>query len=296
MDGVPGARDDLGPAPSVDIANGAPTGADATDEIVDTWADGRDGLNSEDVMFSYSTDRGESWASPTRIQQPSSDRGYYSAPAISPDGKDVYVVYNAFTTPWRFNTADPRGLVGVVLHSDVGANGAPAGFSVLHRGAVGDPRGSSQNNLEAEFLGDYVYAVATRDYGAAVWNDARNASPCAAMNAWRMSLRTTGEPIPFGADRSREGDEDEDADVPFDQEDAVPRPAPNLDCPATFGNTDIYGGSYADPSADATATATTATAAATATHGQGQKGNAGGGSNGNGNGHGNGNGKGGSGK
>jgi hypothetical protein len=279
MDGVAGARDDLGPAPSVDIANGAPTGADATNEIVDTWADGRDGLNSEDVMFSYSTNRGESWASPTRIQQPSSDRGYYSAPGISPDGKDVYVVYNAFTTPWRFNTTDPRGLVGVVLHSDIGAGGAPTGFTVLHRGAVGDPRASSQNNLEAEFRGDYVYAVATRDYGAAVWNDVREGSPCAAMNAWRMSLRTTGDPIPFGADRTREGDEDEDADVPSDQPDDIPRPAPNLDCPATFGNTDIFGGSYADPSADATAVAT-----ATAVQGQG--------SNGNGKGHGNGKGKG----
>jgi hypothetical protein len=57
-DGIGGARDDLGPAPSVDIANGAPTGADATNQIVNAWADGRDGLNSEDVMFATSTDGG----------------------------------------------------------------------------------------------------------------------------------------------------------------------------------------------------------------------------------------------
>src|SRR5215216_7733747 len=63
-DGIAGARNDLSAAPSADIANGAPTGADATDEIVVTWADGRDGLNNEHVMVSYSTNRGASWSAP----------------------------------------------------------------------------------------------------------------------------------------------------------------------------------------------------------------------------------------
>jgi hypothetical protein len=218
-DGIAGARMDLAAAPSIDIANGAPTGADATNEIIDTWADGRAGLNNEHVMVSYSTNGGANWSAPTPIEV-AGDRGYYAAPGLSPDGTDLYVVYNAFTTPYRTNTTDPRGLVGVVRHADIGANGAPAGWTTLHRGAVGDPRGSSQNNLQAEFLGDYVYAVATRDYGAAVWNDARNAADCPAMDAWRMSLRTGT---------------------------ALPTPRPNVDCPATFGNTDIFGGSWADP-------------------------------------------------
>jgi hypothetical protein len=222
-DGVAGARNDLSGAPSADIANGAPTGADATDEIVVTWADGRDGLNNEHVMVSYSTNRGASWSAPRPVET-AGDRGYYSAPALSPDGRDLYLVYNAFTTPFRNDTTSPRGLVGVVLHASIGAGGgAPTGWTVLHRGAVGDPRGSSQNNLQAEFLGDYVYAAATRDYGAAVWNDARNAADCPAIDAWRAALRAGGT-IP-------------------------PTPRPNVDCPATFGNTDIYGGSWADPTA-----------------------------------------------
>jgi len=220
MDGVAGARVDLAAAPSVDIANGAPSGADATNEIALTWADGRDGLNHEHAMFTFSRNLGVSWADPTAIET-AGDRPVYTAPGISPNGRDVYVVYNAFTTPYRVNTSDPRGLVGVVTHADLSVTtGAPGAWTTLHRSPVGDPRGTSQNGLTAEFLGDYVYAVATRDYGAAVWNDARNAADCPAIDAWRLSLRTGT---------------------------SAPKPAPNSDCPATFGNSDIFGGSYADP-------------------------------------------------
>jgi hypothetical protein len=125
----------------------------------------------------------------------------------------VYVVYNAFTTPYRDNTTDPRILVGVFLHAAVGTLGTGA-FTQVHRGAKGDPRGTSQNGLTAEFLGDYVYAAATRTYGTAVWNDARNAADCPAIDAWRMSLRNGT---------------------------TVPRPAPQQDCKPNFGNSDIYG-------------------------------------------------------
>jgi hypothetical protein len=136
----------------VDIANGAPTGADATDQIVLTWADGRDGLNHEHVMFTTSTDVGGTWAPFRQLEQPG-DQGYYSAPAISPDGTDVYLVYNAFTTPFHNNTTEARWLVGVVLHAEV-AGGVVGTFTQMHRGAVGDPRSSAQNNLAGEFLGD----------------------------------------------------------------------------------------------------------------------------------------------
>jgi hypothetical protein len=109
----------------------------------------------------------------------------------------------------------------VVVHADV-AGLTVGGFTELHRSTPGDARGSGQNDLTAEFLGDYVYAVATNTYGAAVWNDVRSADDCQAIDAWRMALRTG---------------------------DSVPKPAPQQDCPAAFGNSDIYGGSYADPTA-----------------------------------------------
>jgi hypothetical protein len=219
MDGIAGARNDLSFAPSVDIANGAPTGSDATNEIVLTWADGAKGLNHEQLLLMRSSNGGASFTGPSAVPLATGDRPYYTAPAISPNGTDAYIVYNAFTTPYRNDTSSPRGLVGVILHADL-AGGTPGTFGTLHRGTVGDPRASSQNDLTAEFLGDYVYAAATRTGAVGVWNDVRNGADCPAIDAWRLSLRTGT---------------------------TVPRPAPQADCLATFGNTDIFGAAVSDP-------------------------------------------------
>ncbi|HEX6444062.1 MAG TPA: sialidase family protein [Streptosporangiales bacterium] len=248
MDGIGGARDDLGPAPSVDIANGAPTGADATDQIIDAWADGRDGLNHEHVFVSTSTDRGGTWTAPRSVESPG-DRGYYAAPAFSPNGTDAWLVYNAFTTPYRNDSTSPRALVGVVKHADVSGGGALGAFTTVHRGAPGDPRGSSQNDLAAEFLGDYVYAAATRSYGVTVWNDVRDAADCPAVDAYRQALHdeavATGEQT-AEAEEPRGTEEALHGSQPVQEPDAV-APDVQLVCPATFGNSDIFGGSYPDP-------------------------------------------------
>jgi hypothetical protein len=70
-----------------------------------------------------------------------------------------------------------------------------------------------------------VYAVATEEYGAAVWNDVRNGADCPAIDSWRAAAQAAIA---------------EGATVP-------PAPAPMQECPATFGNADIFGGSYDDP-------------------------------------------------
>jgi hypothetical protein len=213
IDGVAGARSDLAWAPSVDIANGAPTGSDATDRMVMSYVSGT--IAAPHVYFTESADHGGTWSTPAAIES-AGDRGYYAAPAISPDGKNVYVVYNAFTTPYQTDTTSPRILVGVVLHanSSISPTGSTGAFREVHRGAPGDPRSSSQNGLTAEFLGDYVYAAATRTYGTAVWNDSRYGADCSAIDDWRMSLRSGS---------------------------TAPAPAPQQKCAANFGNSDIFG-------------------------------------------------------
>jgi hypothetical protein len=222
IDGVAGARAPV--FPSIDIAAGAPSGADASDEVVITWADDSLGVNNERAFVVWSTNGGDSYSAKV-VASEGTDRANFSAVAISPDGRDVYLVYNAHLDPWRITTATPRRMLGVVRHANVTlASGAVGAFSTLHRGAVGDGRGSSANGLTTEFLGDYNYVVATREFGAAVWVDSRNAAVCPAINAFRQSL-VDGAPIPA--------------------------PAPNQACPpvggARFGGTDIFGGSYLDP-------------------------------------------------
>lgn len=214
FDGIAGAR--TWSVLSVDIANGAPTGADATNEIAMTWSDGRRGLNHEQALLRTSTDQGRDWSAPVAVQQ-AGDRPDFPAVAISPNGTDVYLTYDAFLAPWRTTTASSRPMLGVVRHAHVAAGGAVGEFDTLHRGAAGDARASSENNLCCEFLGDYNYVAATRTHGVANWNDVRNAAVCPAIDAYRQSF----------LDPTR-----------------LPTPSPATDCAATFGNSDIYGGSY----------------------------------------------------
>jgi hypothetical protein len=227
FDGVGGARTDS--FPSVDIANGAPFGTGSpSNEIVVTWSDGptpsdtNPGPN-ETAPVKFSRDKGVSWSLLTANAAEGSDRPDFPAIAISPNGRSIYITYTGFLQPWQSHaTAPPRNAQGVVRSAALTAGGAFAagGFTTRHRGGVGDARGSSQNGLTAEFLGDYNYAMATNAYGAAVWNDVRGAGDCPAIDAFREAI-ATGAP-------------------------ATP-PAPNSECPPNFGNSDIFGGTFDAP-------------------------------------------------
>jgi hypothetical protein len=214
MDGQTGARTDLGSFPSVDIANGAPTGADATDLIVDAWSDSRDGINNEKALVSTSSDGGQSWSNPTPVSAPG-DRPMFTAPALSPSGDRAYVVYEGVTSPWRGkDVTSPRPYHGVLATAPATATGTGA-WSRIYDGPFGDLRATFPGHqLWQERVGDYIYAAATRDNGIGVFIDVRNTQVCPAIQDWRAQSLAAGKPV-------------------------FPAPWPLADCPSTFGNTDV---------------------------------------------------------
>ena len=203
------------PGPSLDIANGAPTGAGATNEIALVWSDGRFGQNRESTLLSYSTNGAKTWSAPVQVSVPG-DRALYSAVAIAPDGSRLYVTYNAFTTPFSTTTSSAHLMHGVLRSARIGPGGAPGDWTTDYVGRSGDARGTALGNYnEEEFLGFYVSAVATRRYGVGAWTDVSRTADCPAIDAWRQASVTATRIV-------------------------TPAPWPLSDCPANFGNSDIW--------------------------------------------------------
>jgi hypothetical protein len=217
LDGFAGARTDLSAMPSVDIANGAPTGAGATNEIVDACSDNGGSLNANTTQLGWSLDGGQRWGGPSLASR-EGDRPVYSAPAISPAGDRVYVVYEADTAPWRgSDMSSSRPYHGVFLTAPLGVTGAPGAWSVVYDGSTdtsaghNDLRGSYPgHDIYEERIGDYVYAAATPAYGAGVWTDAQNAAVCDPVQKYRKASLDAGSH-------------------------ALPAPWPLSDCPGGFG-------------------------------------------------------------
>jgi hypothetical protein len=159
------------------------------------------------VLVTHSTDDGLTWSTPVTAGDVRGRSAFFASVAAGP-GNNVNVAFLALDDK-ATGTAPGAGVVHydayLTQSSDGGAN-----FSspLLISTATSDPDGSSTNGLGAQFLGDYITAVADATHVYAVWTDSRNASPCAAVDAFRAG---TG-----------------------------PKPDVITQCPNTFGNTDIF--------------------------------------------------------
>lgn len=167
------------------------------------------------VLLTKSRDGGQTWAVPVVAGDVSGRSAFFASLTADPAGNVDLVFLALDDVP--FGTAPGAGVVHYDAYFAQSTDGGST-FSepVKISTATSDPDGSSTSTttrslgLNEQFVGDYITAVADSRGGQvfAAWTDARNATPCAAVDAFRAG--TAG--------------------------------APNVisQCPMTFGNTDIF--------------------------------------------------------
>ncbi len=78
--------------------------------------------------------------------------------------------------------------------------------------ASSNPDGASYNDLQEQFIGDYIGIVAGPTSAYLVWTDTRSATPCAAVDSYRNAVYAGSK--------------------------TAVAPNPDIACATSFGNTD----------------------------------------------------------
>ena len=180
------------------IANGAPTGIGATDELVVAW----ERANPIDTSPGPEREGGHHLVDGRRLDVERAGLGLACRRPAGLRG-DRHLAERPSTSTSSTTTSCSRGRAPRRRRacSRESFEPRPSALTVrsgrsadLDREATGDARASSANAQDSEFLGDYNQIVSTNTFAAAVWNDARRAD-CPAEDAYRQAL-TTNTPQP----------------------------------------------------------------------------------------------------
>jgi hypothetical protein len=198
---VPGmsARVDCYPHPAAD-----PT----SNRVYVVWCD--DSAGHGVVKGAVSTD-GFHWTSLRTIGSVTGSNAFFPQAAVSPATGTVSLTFDALTAPppdnpWQTGVQTYRN-----YYAQSPAGGGSFGQPIVASTAASNPDGSSYNNLQEQFLGDYIGIVDGPHTAYLAWTDARAATPCAAVDAFRNEVYAGQKPV---------------------------APNPDKDCATNFGNTD----------------------------------------------------------
>jgi hypothetical protein len=197
---VPGmsARVDCFPHPTAD-----PSSA----RVYVVWCDFANGQGT--VRGAVSSD-GVHWTSLGTVASLAGRNAFFPQAAVSPAGT-VSVTFDALTQP----PAGDEFQTGVQTYDNYYAESSDDGASFTAplrvSTATSNPDGSSYNNPEEQFIGDYIGIVDGPRQAYVVWTDSRNATACAAVDAYRSQVYAGGKPV---------------------------APNPDQACATSFGNTD----------------------------------------------------------
>jgi hypothetical protein len=223
----------------VDIADPIPGANFRTDSFPTIAADPRPGSRTVyaswatrtaaggRIVVATSNDRARTWSAPVTV---SGAEGYafFQGLAVAPTTGRVDVAYQALvaTDPTRFGTGNAAIDAYAVSKPAGGSWSAPVKLST----ASSDPAASAQNNLQRQFWGDYNTLVSDDSGAWFISTDSRTGVGCPAVDAYQKYLVDNGLVIQ---------DDDETPATGKGAPDPSVKPAPPVDCPAQFGNTDV---------------------------------------------------------
>ena len=188
---VPGmsARVDCYPHPAAD-----PSSA----RVYVVWCDFSNGHGT--VRGAVSSD-GVHWTSLGTVASLAGRNAFFPQAAVSSAGT-VSVTFDALTQP----PPDDEFQTGVQTYDNyyVESSTGGASFTAPLRvsTASSNPDGSSYNNPEEQFIGDYIGIVDGPQQAYLVWTDSRDATACAAVDSYRAQIYAGGKPVAPNPDKA----------------------------------------------------------------------------------------------
>ncbi|MGZ3678833.1 MAG: hypothetical protein ACXWQR_09710, partial [Ktedonobacterales bacterium] len=156
---------------------------------------------------------GLSWTQLGTIGSVAGRNAFFPAASVAPNGT-VSLAFDALTQPPASNLWQTGVQVYDTYYAESPAGGAAFTMPLRVSAASSNPDGSSYNNLQEQFLGDYIDIVAGPSSAYIVWTDSRNAAPCQAVDDYRNAVYAGSK--------------------------TAVAPNPDTACATSFGNTDTY--------------------------------------------------------
>jgi hypothetical protein len=188
---VPGmsARVDCYPHPAAD-----PSSA----RVYVVWCDFSNGHGT--VRGAVSSD-GVHWTSLGTVASLAGRNAFFPQAAVSSAGT-VSVTFDALTQP----PAGDEFQTGVQTYDNYYVESSAGGASFTGplrvSTASSNPDGSSYNNPEEQFIGDYIGIVDGPQQAYLVWTDSRDATACAAVDSYRSQIYAGGKPVAPNPDKA----------------------------------------------------------------------------------------------
>jgi len=159
---------------------------------------------------------GIKWTQLGTIASVSGRNAFFPEASVAPNGT-VSLTFDALTQPPANNPFQTGVQVYDNYFAESAAGGMAFGASLRVSTASSNPDGSSYNNLQEQFIGDYIGIVAGPASAYIVWTDARNATLCQAVDDYRNAVyagsKTAVAPNPDSACATNFGNTDTEAAI-----------------------------------------------------------------------------------